>query len=216
MIEIERASVREKLLEQLSQVPGEAARISGPRARENDLSYDIWQNIKHLGSGVDFEQPVRISEWRTMRNFADREFEALMACTDTKYQHELLMQDRRVWKKNRYSNILAFEHSRVHLEPSSQSKSGDPVFDGYINANFVDGPLGLIDNRKIIASQGPLETTFTDFWRMVAQENVTLIVTTVNVMEKGQPKCFQFWPNEPFQTSESDAVDEQFWLEEMN
>ena len=62
---------------------------------------------------------------------------------------------------------------------------GDKDINGYINANFVDGPLKDIGNRKIIATQGPKENTFQDFWRMVAQENVTLIVTTCNTVEKG-------------------------------
>ena len=68
-----------------------------------------------------------------------------------------------------------------------------PFEDGYINANFVDGPLGVAD-RKIIASQGPLAETFQDFWRMVSQENVTLIVMLCNVVEKNMHKCHQYWP----------------------
>jgi receptor-type tyrosine-protein phosphatase A len=69
--------------------------------------------------------------------------------------------------KNRYNDILPFNHSRVHLVPRASMASGDTEVNAYINANFVDGPLGLND-RKIIACQGPLEKTYTDFWRMVS------------------------------------------------
>jgi len=93
---------------------------------------------------------------------------------------------------------LPFIHSRVHLvDRASLPSAGDPIraeANGYINANYVDGPLGLND-RKIIACQGPLENTYTDFWRMVSQENVTLIVTTCGLVEKNTVKCHQFWPS---------------------
>ena len=52
--------------------------------------------------------------------------------------------------KNRYSDILPFSHTRVHLIPRASMTSGDPEVNAYINANFVDGPVGLND-RKIIA-----------------------------------------------------------------
>ena len=67
--------------------------------------------------------------------------------------------------KNRYCDILAFDHSRVKLV--DRGFQGDKDVWAYINANHVDGPMKEGD-QKIIASQGPLENTFTDFWRMVA------------------------------------------------
>ena len=100
----------------------------------------------------------------------------------------------KIHSKDRYSDIKAYKHTRPILVPRASMPDGHPVANGYINANFVDGPLGQIGDRKIIASQGPLENTFQDFWRMIAQENVTLIVTTCNITEKGRSKCHQFWP----------------------
>jgi protein tyrosine phosphatase len=103
-----------------------------------------------------------------------------MLQTDKKYQH-----------LNRYVDILPFDHTRVRLV--DRGLEGEKDINEYINANFVDGPLKEGD-RKIIGSQGPKENTYTDFWRMIAQENVTLIVTTCNLKEKGRTKCHQFWP----------------------
>lgn len=108
----------------------------------------------------------------------------------------MLLVDKKIRDKNRYSDILAYKHSRVHLVPRASLETNNPLFDGYINANFVDGPLGIAGDRKIIACQGPLENTFPDLWRMVSQENVTLIVTTCNVYEAKRPKCHHFWPLE--------------------
>ena len=114
--------------------------------------------------------------------------------TASDVQDEMLVDDNRLEKKNRYIDILAFEHSRVRLLPRQSLVGKDEFVSSYINANFVDGPTAAPGNRKIIACQGPLDNTIQDVWRMIAQENVTLIVTTCNVVEKGRAKCAHFWP----------------------
>ncbi|CAH3121828.1 unnamed protein product [Porites lobata] len=93
--------------------------------------------------------------------------------------------------KNRFINILPFDHSRVVL------LGGDPYVVGsdYINANFV-GPSdkeGL--STRYIAAQGCLQRTVEDFWKMVFQENSRIVVMTTKEVERGRNKCIRYWPD---------------------
>ncbi|XP_035245446.1 receptor-type tyrosine-protein phosphatase T isoform X14 [Anguilla anguilla] len=93
--------------------------------------------------------------------------------------------------KNRYGNIIAYptdDHTRVRL----QLLDGDPHSD-YINANYIDG---YHRPRHYIATQGPMQETVRDFWRMIWQENSGSIVMVTNLVEVGRVKCVRYWPDE--------------------
>ncbi|XP_061196039.1 receptor-type tyrosine-protein phosphatase alpha-like [Saccostrea echinata] len=87
--------------------------------------------------------------------------------------------------KNRYKTTYAYDHSRVVL--STLSNGSD-----YINANFIEDAQG---QRAYIATQGPKSKTITDFWSMVWQEKLNIIVCLTNLKEGEKIKCSQYWPN---------------------
>ncbi|GAB0093374.1 Tyrosine-protein phosphatase [Sergentomyia squamirostris] len=88
--------------------------------------------------------------------------------------------------KNRYRDISPYDCTRVVLINASP---GD-----YINANYVNMEIPGGTVNRYIATQGPLTNTTTDFWRMVQQESSHLVVMLTTVMERGRPKCHQYWP----------------------
>uniref|UniRef100_A0A8B9VDN6 Receptor-type tyrosine-protein phosphatase C n=1 Tax=Anas zonorhyncha TaxID=75864 RepID=A0A8B9VDN6_9AVES len=89
--------------------------------------------------------------------------------------------------KNRYIDILPYDHNRVELSEIP----GDPGSD-YINASHIDG---FKEPRKYIAAQGPKDETTDDFWRMIWEQKATIIVMVTRCEEGNRNKCAQYWPS---------------------
>ncbi|PNF39790.1 hypothetical protein B7P43_G03502 [Cryptotermes secundus] len=89
--------------------------------------------------------------------------------------------------KNRYVNILPYDDTRVTLDLID----GDPS-SHYINASFIKG---YSNDIEYIATQGPKEETCLDFWRMVFQHDVSVIVMVTNLVEQDKVKCHQYYPD---------------------
>ena len=83
--------------------------------------------------------------------------------------------------KNRYANVIAYDHSRVILQPIDGVPGSD-----YINANYMDG---YRKQNAYIATQGPLPETFGDFWRMIYEQRTSTIVMMTKLEERSRV-CF--------------------------
>ncbi|XP_041435761.1 receptor-type tyrosine-protein phosphatase S isoform X16 [Xenopus laevis] len=94
--------------------------------------------------------------------------------------------------KNRYANVIAYDHSRVILLPVEGIIGSD-----YINANYIDG---YRKQNAYIATQGALPETFGDFWRMVWEQRSATVVMMTKLEEKSRVKCDQYWPSRGTET----------------
>ncbi|KAL0271352.1 UNVERIFIED_CONTAM: hypothetical protein PYX00_008468 [Menopon gallinae] len=89
--------------------------------------------------------------------------------------------------KNRYGDILPFDVTRVVLS----ILNGDPSTD-YINASFIKG---YSQEVEYIAAQGPKKETCHDFYRMIIEQKIELIIMLTDLEENGIELCYKYFPD---------------------
>ncbi|VDO47766.1 unnamed protein product [Haemonchus placei] len=95
------------------------------------------------------------------------------------------------------SDVVCTDSTRVKL------RLGEKVFGDYIHANYVTSPLLT---TKFICTQGPLQSTIHDFWRMIFQERIESVLMLCKPCEDGRPKCSIYWPETVGETTAFDTV----------
>uniref|UniRef100_A0A915K8C0 protein-tyrosine-phosphatase n=1 Tax=Romanomermis culicivorax TaxID=13658 RepID=A0A915K8C0_ROMCU len=124
--------------------------------------------------------------------------------------------------KNRFKNILPYDHTRVVLKVEECNDFGDDKCSAivnagpkscsptrqrlssynsgdYINANHIqilseyEEFSGI--QKSYISCQGCLPNTVDDFWRMIWQEKCPVIVMTTKEIERSKSKCAKYWPD---------------------
>ncbi|KER21125.1 hypothetical protein T265_10484 [Opisthorchis viverrini] len=110
---------------------------------------------------------------------------------------------------------MTIEQLKAYLEECLQSPDGqmEEQFsaEGYINASYVYAvepckdaySSPSLDRSRVdyIAAQAPLKRTVADFWQMVAENRVTLIVMLTELNEGGTSKSAKYWPDEVYATT---------------
>lgn len=107
--------------------------------------------------------------------------------------------------KNRYRDVGCVDQTRVQLQLLEGVEGSD-----YIHANFVDG---YSKQRAFICTQGPLQSTVSDFWRMVMEQQCYVIVMITRCIELGRIKCAQYWPEREGSTKQYGEIDVELMKE---
>ncbi|KAL8670943.1 MAG: hypothetical protein Q9168_004543 [Polycauliona sp. 1 TL-2023] len=103
---------------------------------------------------------------------------------DTEASKSIQMAGIEKGTKNRYKDMLPYDHSRVRLQ---NIPPGDC---DYVNASHLKAEWS---NRHYIASQAPVPATFHDFWNVTWQQDARVIVMLTAESEGGQTKCHPYW-----------------------
>ncbi|XP_059364280.1 tyrosine-protein phosphatase non-receptor type 23-like [Carassius carassius] len=87
--------------------------------------------------------------------------------------------------KNRHQDVMPYDCNRVVLHSGK---------DDYINASFIEDLSPYCP--RLIATQGPLIGTSADFWLMVYEQKVSVIVMLVSELELEKQKELRYFPSE--------------------
>nr|KAG5704793.1 hypothetical protein BaRGS_015176 [Batillaria attramentaria] len=139
----------------------------------------------------------------------EQEWEALAAyqadpCSTT------VANDPSNTRKNRYTDILPYDHSRVVLSAATNVSNSD-----YVNASFITDHDPR--NPAYICTQGPLPHTVADFWQMVWEQGSVVIVMLTKLTENGTAMCHRYWPEEGsdlYHIYEVHLVSEHIWCDD--
>ncbi|ETE71622.1 Tyrosine-protein phosphatase non-receptor type 11, partial [Ophiophagus hannah] len=140
---------------------------------------EIESRVRELSKLAETTDKVKQGFWEEFETLQQQECKLLYSRKEGQRQENK--------NKNRYKNILPFDHTRVVLH------DGDPneLVSDYINANIIMPEFESKCNnakakKSYIATQGCLQNTVNDFWRMVFQENSRVIVMTTKEVERGK------------------------------
>ncbi|KAI8789812.1 receptor-type tyrosine-protein phosphatase N2, partial [Biomphalaria glabrata] len=139
----------------------------------------------------------------------DREWEAVSSYVADPSSTKVAL-DQSNMRKNRFSDILPYDHSRVILSSNANVSNSD-----YINASFITDHDPR--NPAYICTQGPLPHTVADFWQMIWEQGSVVIVMLTKLAENGTSLCHRYWPEEGsdlYHIYEVHLVSEHIWCDD--
>ncbi|XP_054546268.1 receptor-type tyrosine-protein phosphatase C isoform X2 [Talpa occidentalis] len=132
----------------------------------------------------------------------EAEFQRLPTYKSWRTQHVGNHEENK--SKNRNSHVIPYDFNRVPLrheleisqesehdsDESSDDDSDSEEISKYINASFI---MSYWKPEMMIAAQGPLKETIGDFWQMIFQRKVKVIVMLTELKNGDQEVCAQYW-----------------------
>ncbi|CAD8166786.1 unnamed protein product [Paramecium octaurelia] len=152
-----------------------------------------YQELSYLNGNkqfLSFERALPITDFvhqLESRDF-EKEFSFLKQITQTREHDRLLFRSAQIQHLNRYADILPYAHSIVKPQVDSADNSY------YINANYIRG--GNNEERKYIATQGPVIQSVQDFWHMIWTNNVGVIIMLCKLFDRQRIQCEKYWPSD--------------------
>lgn len=197
-----------KLVSKLSQQSSDGAQPSPP-SRSSTSSWSEEPVASNMDISTGHIILSYMEDHLKKKDRLDREWEALCAYEADPCSTNAANLPQNV-KKNRYPDILPYDHSRVILNDLANISESD-----YINANTITDHDPR--NPAFIATQGPLPHTTADFWQMVWEQGSVIIVMLTRLMENGVAMCHRYWPeegSEVYHNYEVHLVSEHIWCDD--
>ncbi|XP_065193490.1 tyrosine-protein phosphatase non-receptor type 9-like [Sycon ciliatum] len=166
---------------------GESRMVGGAAVNAN-LDPVGYLRAMHLMNGLTLEDIVTFMDPREYRDLFE-EYSEIQAAP----LHGRFMSTHQDCNsaKNRSADIFCMEDTRIKLNPMYLPNGEYAAGSDYIHANYV---CGLHQPKTYILTQAPMESTFGDFWRMVWEQKLRVIVMAANLVENSLTKCFCYWP----------------------
>jgi len=177
-------------------VSNSSIKVSRSLSQSNSRSEQQKRNISKKTDGKNDSsqtnvEPIKIpiadgntllAQWKELER---EEFEKNGVLDEKRYQGALKKEN---YDKNRYYSVLAPDKTRVKLARVPEIPGSD-----YINANYIDG-IHKNGKQAYIASQAPLPVTFNDFWRMIWEQKISILVMLTRLEEDKMVKAHRYWP----------------------
>lgn len=154
-------------------------------SKMSDSCNIVYDNSFTCQSSVELSRKSILSRYHHYKH--DEEFKTIF--------HDMLTQSIQYGKGctpgslDRYYDIVPYSGKRIVLD---KVQSGSD----YINASPIEIEFqSPADTLYAISTQGPLASTIIDFWTMVRDQSIDLIVMLTDLEEKtGREKCHLYWP----------------------
>jgi len=159
--------------------------VEGPEFVQDHSFFLMHKNddIASLEKGICVEDFDKEKEERVL----DMEFRILNRICHTMVHFQCLHREHNQEFKaqNRYNDVLPYKHNLVQVKASDGS-------DIYVNGSYINVPIRGKGEKAFIAASAPVEKSLNNFWEMIFQNKVTLIVMLCNIKEKNIV-CEKYW-----------------------